>query len=144
LTDSTTSLYSFCRIIGKYTRFFTTSGVPLVESNQFHVRHTEFSSQSKSRVGNVLTKDTFKYSLNIDGPRLPGHPVCMRCLDPSVSTFSLSLHRHPYICILFICHLISYNKQKSIPVPLLGYTPPRSTKRVSLLDPPVLDLILSS
>jgi hypothetical protein len=33
-------------------------------------------------------------------PRTPRNPVCASRLDPSVSAFSHSLHRHPYICFL--------------------------------------------
>jgi hypothetical protein len=36
--------------------------------------------------------------------------VYVRRLDPSVLEFSLSLHRHPFICILFNFRFTSYNK----------------------------------
>jgi hypothetical protein len=38
-------------------RFFAVSGVELAQSNSglFHFRHTTFSSQLKSKVGNTLT-----------------------------------------------------------------------------------------
>ena len=39
--------------------------------------------------------------------------VYVRRLDPSVLAFSLSLYRHPSICILFSSHFTSYNKQNS-------------------------------
>ncbi len=35
----------------------------------------------------------------------------VRSLDPSVLEFSLSLYRHPIICILFSSRFTSYNKQ---------------------------------
>jgi hypothetical protein len=38
------------------------------------------------------------------------NPVYARCLDPSVLAFSLSLHRHPFICILFSSRFTCYNK----------------------------------
>ena len=33
-----------------------------------------------------------------------------RRLDPSVLVISLSLHRHPFVCIIFSSHFTSYNK----------------------------------
>jgi hypothetical protein len=36
----------------------------------------------------------------------------VRRLDPSVLVFSLSLHRHPFLCILFNSRFTSYNKFK--------------------------------
>jgi hypothetical protein len=43
----------------------------------------------------------------------PCNPVYPRCLDPSVLEFSLSLHRHPSMCILCSSRFTSYNKQTS-------------------------------
>ena len=40
----------------------------------------------------------------------PRNPVYARRLDPSVLTISLSLHRNPFICILFNSLFTSYNK----------------------------------
>jgi hypothetical protein len=40
------------------------------------------------------------------------NPVYERSLDPSVLVFSLSLYRHPFICILFSSRFTSYNKQQ--------------------------------
>ena len=40
----------------------------------------------------------------------PWNPVYPRSLDPSVLEFSLSLYRHPIICILFSSRVTSYNK----------------------------------
>ena len=37
-------------------------------------------------------------------------PVFARRLDPSVFAFTLSLHRHPYICISFSSRFIYFNK----------------------------------
>jgi hypothetical protein len=48
--------FYFCRLIGKPDRLFTASAVQLAQSNQFHYRRTVFSSQLKSKVGNILTK----------------------------------------------------------------------------------------
>jgi hypothetical protein len=44
--------------------------------------------------------------------RSPHNPTYVRSLDPSVLTFSLSLYRHPSICILFSSHFTSYIKQQ--------------------------------
>jgi hypothetical protein len=52
-----------------------------------------------------LDRTIFRY------PRPPRNPVYVSRLDPSILTFSLSLHRHPYICILFNSRFISYNKK---------------------------------
>jgi hypothetical protein len=37
-------------------RFFPSSGVQLLTSNQFHLRRAAFYSQLKSKVGNILAK----------------------------------------------------------------------------------------
>ena len=50
-------------------------------------------------------------------PRPPHNPVCVRRLDHSVSSFSLSLQRHQYLFILFDSLFISYNKH-TFPGPL--------------------------
>jgi hypothetical protein len=42
----------------------------------------------------------------------PHNPVYPRRLDPSVLVFSLSLCRHPSICILFTSRFTSDNKQR--------------------------------
>jgi hypothetical protein len=50
-------------------RFFSDSGVDLPEStsDQFHYHRTVFSSQIKSKIGNILTKTgTLRIVLNID------------------------------------------------------------------------------
>jgi hypothetical protein len=41
----------------------------------------------------------------------PHNPVYVRRLGPSILEFSLSLHRHPSICILFSSRFTSYNEQ---------------------------------
>ena len=46
-------------------------------------------------------------------PRTPCNPVYASLLDPSALAFSLSLHRHPYICIPCSFRFIYYNKQIS-------------------------------
>ena len=43
-------------------------------------------------------------------PSPPHNLVYVKCVDPSVLAFSLSLHRHPYICIPFSSRFIHYNK----------------------------------
>jgi hypothetical protein len=43
----------------------------------------------------------------------PDNPVYPRSLDPSVLVFSLSLYRHPTICILFGSRFTSYKPKKS-------------------------------
>jgi hypothetical protein len=40
--------------------------------------------------------------------------VYARCFGPSVLPFSLSLYRHPFICILFRSRFTSYNKFNSV------------------------------
>ena len=62
-----------------------------------------------------------------------------RSLDPSVSVFSLSLYRHPSICILFISLFTSYNKQHTSDHPGMSSPGcPKSMwwkKKVELYDP---------
>jgi hypothetical protein len=61
--------------------FFPTSGVQLEESTsvQFHYKHVVFSSQMKSKVGNILAKAAALWiTLNIDVQR---NPHCCS-LDP--------------------------------------------------------------
>ena len=50
----------------------------------------------------------------------PRIPVYARRLDPSVLAFSLSLYRHPSLCILFDSRFTPYNKQKSQARKLIG------------------------
>jgi hypothetical protein len=85
-------------------RFFATSGVQLSQpsSGQIHYHHTVFSSQIKSKFGNILAKTTvLRIVLNIDGA-----PIARR-VDPSDLAFSLSSHRHSNISLLFNSRFIS-------------------------------------
>jgi hypothetical protein len=45
----------------------------------------------------------------------PRNPVYARTLDPSVLAISLSLHRHPFTCILFSSRFTCYNKHNFLP-----------------------------
>ncbi len=75
--------------------FFATSGVQVAQSTsgQFHFRHGAFSSQVKSKVCNILTKDTvLRTILNIDGAPVasrstthPSHSQTSRLLTSSLS-----------------------------------------------------------
>jgi hypothetical protein len=58
-------VFYFFRRIGK--RFFAASGVQLAQSKQFYYRREVFSSQLKSKVGNILAKAAaFPINLIID------------------------------------------------------------------------------
>ena len=100
----------------------------------YHFRRVAFSSQFKSKVGHILAKAAdLHINLNIDGAPIvsrshthPSHsqtsrlltsslslgvPVphttqCIR-IDPSALAFSLSLHRHLHIIILFSSRFVS-------------------------------------
>ena len=50
--------FYFYKLIGKLTDFFAASRVQLAQSTsgQFHYRRTAFSSQSKSKIDNILPK----------------------------------------------------------------------------------------
>ena len=88
-------VFYFYKIIGKLTVFFTSSGVQVVESDcdQFHLRHTVFSSHLKSKVGNILAKTAaLRITLNIDGAPVtsrshthPSHSQTSRVLTSSLS-----------------------------------------------------------
>jgi hypothetical protein len=57
-------------------RFFATSGLQLAQHHrgQFHYRHVVFSSQLKSKIGNILAKvATLRIILNIDGTPAPAN-----------------------------------------------------------------------
>ncbi len=114
-------------------RFLEGSGVQLPQTN-FHFRREVFSSQIKSTTGNILGKtESLRIYLNIDGTPIPSrshspitqsklstinlvsifrcsssprNPVHVRRVDPSVLAFSLSLYRHPHICIPFSSRFI--------------------------------------
>ena len=76
-------------------RFFPVSGVQLVQSTsgQFHFRRAAFSSQLKSKVGNILAKAVaLRIILNIDGAPVvsrshthPSHSETSRLLTSSMS-----------------------------------------------------------
>jgi hypothetical protein len=76
-------------------RFFTTSGVQLVQSTsgQFHYRRAAFSSQLKSKIGNILAKvAALRITLNIDDTPIapkshahPSHSKTSRLLTSSLS-----------------------------------------------------------
>ncbi len=76
-------------------RFFAASGVQLAQSDrgQFHFRRAAFSSQIKSRVGNILAKAAaLRITLNIDGEPIaskshthPSHSQTSRLLTSSFS-----------------------------------------------------------
>jgi hypothetical protein len=82
-------------------RFFTTSGVHLPEHDrdQFDCLRTVFSSQIKSKVGNILTKaETMRIILNLDVAPItstshthPSHSQTSSLLTSSLLTSSLSL-----------------------------------------------------
>ncbi len=76
-------------------RFFATSGVQLEQSDcdQFHLLHSAFSSQLKSKVGNILAKAAeLRIILNIDGAPVasrshthPSHSQTSRLLTSTLS-----------------------------------------------------------
>ena len=76
------------------TAIASTSGRLHSEFGQFHFKHTVFSSQLKSKVGNILAKDTALWiTLNIDDtpvvPRShthPPHSETFRLLTSSMSS----------------------------------------------------------
>jgi hypothetical protein len=91
-------------------RFFAASEVQLPQHDrgQFHYRHAAFSSQLKSKCGNLLAKAAaLPIILNIDGTPVASRshthpsPVYASRVDPSALAFSLSSHRHSYINLLF-------------------------------------------
>ena len=77
-------------------RFFAASGVQLAQSNrtQFHYRRATFSSQLKSKVGNIFAKAAaLRVNLNIDGAPIasryhthPSHSPTSRLLTSSLSS----------------------------------------------------------
>ena len=76
-------------------RFFAASGVQLAQSTsgQFHYKRAAFSSQLKSKVGNILAKAAaLQITLNIDGAPVasrshthPSHSQTSRLLTSSMS-----------------------------------------------------------
>jgi hypothetical protein len=84
-------IVNLCLFIGKLTDFFTDSGVHLAQSTsgQFHYRRSEFSSQLKSKVGNILTKVwALHITLNIDGTPIPSKSHTLTLTHWSHSTTS--------------------------------------------------------
>jgi hypothetical protein len=75
-------------------RFFVPSGVQLVQTTcgLFHYLRTAFSSMLKTRVGNILSKDTvLRINLNLDGVPIaskshthPSHSQTSRLLTSSL------------------------------------------------------------
>ena len=113
-------------------RFFAVSGVQLAHSTsgQFHYLRAAFSSQLKSKIGNILAKAAaLRITLNIDGAPIvsrshthpshsqnfsfinlvfifrcsssPCNPLYARRVDSSALVFSLSSHRHSFTG--FVC-----------------------------------------
>jgi hypothetical protein len=76
-------------------RFFAASGLQLAQSTSghFHYRRAAFSSQLKSKIGNILAKAAaLRITLNIDGAPLasrshthPSHSQTSRLLTSSLS-----------------------------------------------------------
>jgi hypothetical protein len=80
--------FYFYKLSGKLTAFFAASGVQLAESNrgQFHYRRTAFSSQFKSKIGNILAKAAaLRINLNIQSHTHPSHSQTSRLLTSSLS-----------------------------------------------------------
>jgi hypothetical protein len=76
-------------------RFFVASGAPLSQSTsgQFHFKRSAFSSQLRSKVGNILAKtEALRITLNVDGAPVvsrshthPSHSQTARLLTSSMS-----------------------------------------------------------
>ena len=64
----------------------------------FQVTHSPITHSKLSTINLVSIFRCFSSS--------PHNPVYVRSVDPSVLVFSLSLHRHPHICILFSSRFI--------------------------------------
>jgi hypothetical protein len=86
---------SFLQTHRKTGRFLETSGVQFAQNDrdQFHFRHSVFSSHLKSRVGNILSKvSVLRITLNLDGTPIvsqththPSHSQTSRLLTSSLS-----------------------------------------------------------
>jgi hypothetical protein len=63
------------------------------------------SRLTRSRVSDVTMDPDYSF--------YPRNPVYARRLDSSVLVISLSLHRHPFVCILFSSRFTCYNKSPS-------------------------------
>ena len=83
---------SFLQSHRETDRFLATSGVQLAQTN-FHFRRAAFSSQIKSKVGNILVKATsLRITIHIDGAPIgsrsrthPSHTQKSRLLTSSLS-----------------------------------------------------------
>ncbi len=85
----------FLQSLRETDRFFAASGVMSSQSDRgfFHYRHAAFSSILKSRVGNILVKDSvLRINLHIDGSPIasksfthPSHSQTSRLLTSSLS-----------------------------------------------------------
>ncbi len=86
--------FYFYKVIGKLTAFFAASGVQLAQptSGLFHFSRAAFSSQLKTKVGNILVKAAaLRINLNIDAAfipskshTLPSHSQTSRLLTSSL------------------------------------------------------------
>jgi hypothetical protein len=94
-------------------RFFSTSGVqfPHSTSGQFHCRHTVFSSQLKSKIGNILVKTTsLRITLDIDGSPLKSrshtHPSRLENNQkgPHLTRESCTVFNTLFLCNMTNCH----------------------------------------
>ena len=79
-------------------RFFAVSGVPLAQSTrgQFHFKRAAFSSNLKSKVGNILAKTAaLRITLNVDGAPVPSrshtHPSHSQTARLLTSSMSLGI-----------------------------------------------------
>jgi len=60
----------------------------------------------RSRVSGVIMDPDIRITYSF----YPRNPVYVRSLDPSVLVISLSLHRHPFVCMLFSSRFTCYKK----------------------------------
>ncbi len=112
-----------------------------INNKLFHFRRAALSSHLKGKVDSTLTKDTvLRINLNIDGVTItsrththplitltnissinlvfifrcscsPRNPVYVSRVGSSVLFFSVSSHRHSYICLVFNSHLSNKKQQ---------------------------------
>ena len=103
-SPSSNSEWSTVEDVGT-TRFVPTSGVQLAQSNRFHYHGVTFSSQIKSKVGNILPKAAaLRINLNIDGA-----PIASRS------------HAHPSESHSQTSRLLSSSLSLGVPVPHDGH-----------------------
>jgi hypothetical protein len=91
--------FYFYKLIGKLTVFFAASGAQLAHSTsgQFHYLRAAFSSQVKSKIGNILAKTAaLRITLNIDGAPLASrshtHPSHSQTSCLLASSLSLGVY----------------------------------------------------